>query len=63
MTKSEKPLSPSVTVNRATSLPEGGICDGVEIFAYSLELCVDLTVCETYHFQIKSFKSIGAKFV
>ena len=60
-TEKSRRLLPPLT--RSPSLSEGGFYGGIDIFANTPKICVDLTVGEPYDFQIIAFKDFGAKFV
>ena len=51
------------TASRSPSLPEGGLDNGVDIFANTPEFCVNLSICEPDHFQIVPFQNFCSKFV
>ena len=58
--KSRRLLPP---LSRSPSLSEGGFYCGIYILADTPKVCVDLSVCKPYDFQVISFKDFGSKFI
>ena len=54
-------LLPPLT--RSPSLSEGGFYGGIDVLADTPKVCVDLSVCKPYDFQIITFKNFSTKFI
>ena len=51
------------TPQRSPSLSEGGFYGGIYILTDTTKVCVDLSVCKPYDFQIITFKDFSTAFV